>query len=232
MLRPAADGTYEVGTTRGPARVHLRAAVGRKVRATLVLGHGAGRGTDTADLQAIATELPASGVTVVLVDQPWVVAGRRVATPAATLDDGWIQVLAWLRDNGIVTKRARLTVGGRSTGARVACRTAAAVDADALLLLAFPLLPPAARKDPERAAKALDIRVGEWQSAGERPVVLVQGERDAFGSPDEVLTALAALGLPRPEVVAVAGADHSLRLRTPGAREALVAAALRATLGD
>jgi hypothetical protein len=208
----------------------VRAAVGRQVRATLVLGHGAGRGTDTADLQAIATELPASGVTVVLVDQPWVVAGRRVAAPATTLDDGWIQVLAWLRDNAIVTKSARLTVGGRSTGARVACRTAAAVDAGALLLLAFPLLPPAARKDPERAAKARGIRLGELQSVGERPVVLVQGERDAFGSPAEVLTAVAGLELPPPMVVAVPGADHSLRLRTPATREVLVAAARRATL--
>ncbi|MEO6822617.1 MAG: alpha/beta family hydrolase [Candidatus Nanopelagicales bacterium] len=221
-----------MGTTRGTARVHLRTAVGRRVQATLVLGHGAGRGTDTADLQAIATELPASGVTVVLVDQPWVVAGRRVAAPAATLDDAWIQVLAWLRDNRIVTERARLTVGGRSTGARVACRTAAAVDADALLLLAFPLLPPASRKDPERAARASAIRLGEWRAAGERSVVLVQGERDAFGSPADVLAALAELDLAQPVLVAVPGADHSLRLRTSAAREALITAALRATLGE
>lgn len=193
-----------------------------------MLGHGAGRGTDSADLQAIAADLPAAGVSVVLVDQPWVVAGRRVAAPAAALDDAWVQVLAWLRAHDVVT--GRLTVGGRSTGARVACRTAAVLEADALLLLAFPLRPPAARKDPERAAKAAAVRLAEWQAVGARPVVLVQGERDAFGAPADVVAALAGRGLPEPAVVAVPGADHSLRVRTPQVRELIVAAALRATL--
>ena len=72
-------------------------------------------------------------------------------------------------------------MGGRSTGARVACRTAAAVGAAALLLLAFPLRPPTARKDPGRAEAAAAVRLAEWASAGPRPVVLVQGERDPFG---------------------------------------------------
>lgn len=196
----------------------------------LVLGHGAGRGTDTADLQAIAHELPTSGVSVVLVDQPWVVAGRRVAAPAAALDDTWVQVLEWLRARGVLAPRARLTVGGRSTGARVACRTAAAVRADALLLLAFPLSPPSSRKDPQRAAMAVDVRLAEWQAVGDRPVGLVQGERDAFGSPADVLAALAGRGLREPDLTAVPGADHSLRLSTAATRDLLVAAALRATL--
>lgn len=196
-----------------------------------MLGHGAGRGTDTEDLQAIAAELPAAGVSVALVDQPWVVAGRRVAAPAGALDDAWVQVLAWLRAQEVVTTGRRLTVGGRSTGARVACRTAAAVEADALLLLSFPLLPPAARKDPARAMTATAVRLAEWQRVGERPVVLVQGERDPFGAPADVVAALAGRGLPQPAVVAVPGADHSLRLRTTGARELVVTAALRACVG-
>jgi predicted alpha/beta-hydrolase family hydrolase len=184
------------------------------------------------DLQAIAAGLPAAGVTVVLVDQPWVVAGRRVAAPAGTLDDAWVQVLAWLRDDGLVSGRARLTVGGRSTGARVACRTASAVGAETLLLLAFPLLPPSARKDPARAQKARAIRLGELQAVGDRPVVLVQGDRDAFGSPADVRAAVVGAGLPGPRVVALPDADHSIRLSTPQLRSTLLGAALAATLDE
>ena len=198
----------------------------------MVLGHGAGRGTDTADLLALAAGLPAQGVTVVLVDQPWVLAGRRVASPARHLDDAWTEVLAWLRASGQLPAGAALVVGGRSTGARVACRTAAAVDAQALLLLAFPLRPPSARKDPGKVAAAAEVRLAEWASAAPRPVVLVQGERDPFGSGPDVVAAVSGYGLPAPELVAVPGADHGLSPRAgPAAAEVatlVVAAGLRA----
>ena len=204
--------------------MHLFAAA--RPGAALVLGHGAGRGVDTADLQAIARELPGSGTTVVLVDQPWVLAGRRVAAPAASLDDAWIQVLAGLRTGDLAG--LPLVVGGRSTGARVACRTAAAVEADGALLLAFPLCPPASRKDPDRAAAALAVRRGELALLGDRPVTLVQGERDAFGSGEQVLSELDPA---HAELFAVPGADQSLRVRGRGQPEAdkvVVGAALRA----
>ena len=146
-------------------------------------------------------------------DQPWVLAGRKVASPARHLDDAWTEVIAWLRTDGTLGVDAALVVGGRSTGARVACRTAAAVGAAALLLLAFPLRPPTARKDPGRAEAAAAVRLAEWASAGPRPVVLVQGERDPFGSGPDVVAAVVDHGLPAPELVAVPGADHGLSPR-------------------
>jgi predicted alpha/beta-hydrolase family hydrolase len=179
-------------------------------RAWLVLGHGAGRGTDTSDLVHLATALPPLGVTVLRVDQPWVVAGRRVAAPAGHLDACWTEVLSRLRETGELG--SPLIVGGRSTGARVACRTAGAVGADAVLLLAFPLRPPSTRKDPAKAETAVAVRLGELCSVGEIPVVVAQGDRDAFGSGDDLLLAVSAAGPPHLEVALVAGADHSLRV--------------------
>lgn len=191
-----------------------------------MLGHGAGRGTDTTDLVHLATELPPLGVTVVRVDQPWVVAGRRVAAPPAALDACWTEVMGALRAAGELP--SPLVVGGRSTGARVACRTAVAVGADALLLLAFPLRPPSSRKDPAKAAAAVAVRLGELGSVGEIPVVVAQGDRDAFGSGEDLLLALAADGPPNFELVMVEGADHALRVG-PGPQDSvgsqLVAAA-------
>jgi uncharacterized protein len=212
-----------VETEHGAARVSTFLPDGA-ARAAIALGHGAGRGTDTPDLQAIAAALPAADVAVVLIDQPWVVAGRRIAAPAARLDAAWTQVVAWLLADG-VTDGIPLVVGGRSTGARVACRTAAATGAAALLLLSFPLTPPGVRKDPGRAARSREVRLQEWSRVGDRPVVLVQGDRDAFGSGPDVLAALAAAGSPAPELVSVPGADHSLRSRAADAAAAQVVAA-------
>lgn len=169
-----------------------------------------------------------------LADQPWVVAGRRVAAPARTLDDGWCDVVDWLRRSGELPDGRPLVVGGRSTGARVACRTAEAVAADSLLLLAFPLCPPSSRKDPTKAAAAVDVRLGEWERSLPRPVVLVQGDRDPFGSGADVVAALAGRGLPTPDLVAVPDADHGLAPRRATTAEQvaalLVDAALRAVV--
>lgn len=188
----------------------------------MVLGHGAGKGTDTSDLQLLASALPTHGIAVVLVDQPWVLAGRRVAAPARQLDAAWGAVLATLRDEGRV--RGPLVSGGRSTGARVACRTATLVAADALLLLAFPLCPPSSRRDPARSEAAMAVRLGELTAAAPRPVVIAQGDKDAFGAASVLATLVAA------EVVAVPGADHSLRVRehADAVATALEAAARRA----
>ena len=177
-----------IDTPAGEARVEIRSAT--SPRLTLVLGHGAGGGIGARDLEALAEALPARGITVVRVEQPWHVAGRRVAAPPPTLDVAWSAVLAELDIAG------RLVVGGRSAGARVACRTAAAVGAVGALALAFPLHPPGR---PETS------RLPELIGAGV-PTLVVQGERDAFGGP-VAFPSDGAFALRR-----VPFADHSMRV--------------------
>ncbi|HEX7187008.1 MAG TPA: alpha/beta family hydrolase [Actinomycetes bacterium] len=198
-----------VGTPAGPARVHL--AVAATPVATLVLGHGAGGGIEAPDLAVLAKLLPARGITVVRVEQPWRVAGRKVATAPSTLDRAWVAVLAALDLRGPVV------TGGRSAGARVACRTALQVGATGVVALAFPLHPPGR---PERS------RLSELEECGV-PALVVQGERDPFGG---------AEAFPRkrrsPYVVhAVPGADHSFRV-TGGHDRGGTLAALTVAVGD
>ncbi|MDF2144174.1 alpha/beta family hydrolase [Knoellia sp. p5-6-4] len=166
----------EVDTPPGTAR----ATVHRPARAvgTLVLGHGAGGHGWSGDLVAVTEALTADGWAVVLVDQPWRLAGKKVAKPPPTLDAAWVPVLAALTAGRGALPRP-LVVGGRSAGARVACRTAEQVGADAVLCLSFPLHPPG-KPESSRAEELLTpIRAG-------LPVHVVQGERDPFGTPDEV----------------------------------------------
>jgi uncharacterized protein len=173
----------EVDTPQGTAR----ATVHRPPRAvgTVVLGHGAGGQGWSGDVIAVADALTADGWAVVLVDQPWRLAGKKVATPPKTLDAAWVPVVT-----ALVTGRGALprplVVGGRSAGARVACRTAEQVGADAVLCLSFPLHPPG-KPESSRAEELLTpIRAG-------LPVHVVQGERDPFGTPDEVRTEVRAV---------------------------------------
>jgi predicted alpha/beta-hydrolase family hydrolase len=169
----------EIDTPVGMARAHLTRP--DRPAGALVLGHGAGGGIEAPDLVAM-TSLTDDGWLVVRVEQPWRVAGRRIATPPAQLDTAWLAVLG-----ALTTGRGRLpgplVVGGRSAGARVACRTAAEVGASAVLALSFPLHPPG-RPEKSRADEARLVT-----DAG-RPLVVIQGERDAFGGPDEVRAAL------------------------------------------
>lgn len=197
-------GHRTIPTEVGDARVDVRPARGRR-RLTLVLGHGAGGGIDAPDLRALATALPARGIAVVRVEQPWRVAGRRVAAPPATLDRAWLAVLAELATRG------RLAVGGRSAGARVACRTATAVGAEACVALAFPLHPPGR---PERSRHDELLGVGV-------PTLVVQGERDVFGGPEAFPRRRGrAGGSPPPyELRPVPGADHSFRVPKAGDQE-------------
>ncbi|GAB3355616.1 alpha/beta hydrolase family protein [Modestobacter lapidis] len=188
-----AVGPREVGTPLGPARVH-RDEPDHDPRGTLVLGSGAGGGVAAADLTALAAGAAAAGWRVLRVDQPWRVAGKRIAPAPPRLDEGWTAVLAGLRADGDLA--GALVLGGRSAGARVACRTAAEQCADGVLALAFPLHPPGR---PEKS------RAGELRGVGV-PLLVVQGERDAFGRPGEVT---AALGGHPGEVRAVPG-DHAL----------------------
>jgi predicted alpha/beta-hydrolase family hydrolase len=171
----------DLRTPVGMARAHLWRP--SRPRGAVVLGHGAGGSSWSADLQAL-TSLSGDGWCVVLVEQPWRVAGRRVAVPPAQLDVAWLAVMAELTAGRGALPRP-LVVGGRSAGARVACRTAAAVGADAVLALSFPLFPPG-RPERSRASEALLVT-----AAGTR-LAVIQGEKDPFGTPEDVRTALGA----------------------------------------
>ena len=215
----------EIGTPLGPARVHVaRPAAGTTVGAqtagpagTLLLGHGAGGGIAAADLQAVARRALAQGWVVGLVEQPWRVAGRKVATPPAQLDLGWTAVVAGL-DSGRGRLPRPFAFGGRSAGARVACRLAGPLGAVAVVALGFPLHPPGR---PERSR--FDELAGAL-TAG-LPVLIAQGERDAFGTPDEVRAALAGLrpAVRRRAVLAAVPGDHGLKGGAGAAADAVEA---------
>jgi predicted alpha/beta-hydrolase family hydrolase len=133
----------DLETPHGPARAHLHLA--DSPIAALVLGHGAGGSVTAPDLVAATQAALAGGVSVALVEQPYRVAGRRSAPPAAKLDEAWTAVIEQLGAGDLAG--LPLITGGRSSGARVACRTAAQVKAAGVLCLAFPLHPP--RRSPD-----------------------------------------------------------------------------------
>jgi uncharacterized protein len=158
----------EIDTEAGTARVTWHEA--RDARWVLAVSHGAGGGVEARDLQALAAVLPAHGVTVALVEQPWRVAGKKLAPAPKTLDVGWRGLWPALTGPGLP-----VIAGGRSAGARVACRTAQELGAAAVLALSFPLHPPG---KPEKS------RAGELLGAGV-PTLVVQGGNDTFGRPEE-----------------------------------------------
>jgi predicted alpha/beta-hydrolase family hydrolase len=189
--------------------VHIHPA--EEAVGALVLGHGAGGGVEAPDLVAATGAGLSQGFSVALVEQPYRVAGKRSSPRAEQLDAAWIAVLDDLTAGDL--DGLPLFAGGRSAGARVACRTAEAVGAIGVLCLAFPLQPPA------RAGKAPSPSRQPELDAVQVPLLIVQGENDRFGRP--------AAG-PRREVVEVRG-DHSLR-SDPAAIEAAVARWLDLTL--
>ncbi|MEV7193425.1 alpha/beta family hydrolase [Streptomyces sp. NPDC093510] len=158
-----------VGTDAGTARITWHPAT-KKARFVLAVSHGAGGGIEARDLQALAAALPAHGVTVALVEQPWRVAGKKLAPAPKTLDTGWRGIWPALEKKGLP-----VISGGRSAGARVACRTAVELGAAAVLALSFPLHPPG---KPEKS------RADELLGAGV-PTLVVQGGNDPFGKPAE-----------------------------------------------
>lgn len=163
------DVTTEiVGTDAGDARVTWHPAP--EARLVLAVSHGAGGGIEARDLKALARVLPAHGVTVARVEQPWRVAGKKVAPAPKTLDVGWRGLWPALTAPGLP-----VISGGRSAGARVACRTAVELGAHAVLALSFPLHPPG---KPEKS------RAGELLGAGV-PTLVLQGGNDPFGKPEE-----------------------------------------------
>src|SRR5262249_20185178 len=124
----------EIETPAGPALGDVSMPPGELHR-LLVLGHGAGGGVDAPDLVAVSQAVRARGVAVALVTQPYRVAGRRAPAPATQLDEAWTAVVRAVRKRKLA--RVPLVVGGRSAGARVACRTAVAVGASGIVALAF-----------------------------------------------------------------------------------------------
>lgn len=187
--------TIEIKTEFGPARAELHCA--EEGAAVLLLGHGAGGGIGAEDLVAVTRAAQGAGVHVALVEQPYRVAGRRAPAPAKQLDAAWLTVV---EEVGARFDDLPLVFGGRSSGARVACRTASEGQAAAVLCLAFPEHPPG---KPEKSRQfELD--------AVEVPALVIQGERDPFGRPE-----------PRPhhELVVLKG-DHALKADLDGVARA------------
>ena len=197
----SAPGLVPFDTPHGPARVLIHAAPDPV--AALLLGHGAGGSLAAPDLQACAEVALAAGISVALVEQPYRVAGRRAPAPARQLDTAWLDVAEQLRAGPLAG--LPLLAGGRSSGARVACRTAAALGAAGVLCLAFPLrpVPRPGRPQQDRSPEldALDV-----------PVLVVQGDRDPFGIPES---------MPPLRTVARVPGTHTLRGELAGLRDAL-----------
>ena len=191
----------EVESPSGRARVYLHAA--DRPRAALVLGHGAGGGVEAPDLVAAREAALAEGVSVGLVEQPYRVAGRRSPAPAAQLDAAWLAVVSRFREREL--GGLPLLVGGRSLGARVACRTAGVTNAVAVVCLAFPLQPPqrtGSAPRPSRLAELDGVAV---------PTLVVQGTRDPFGIPPAN----------RQRTVVEVPGDHSLKGDLPAVAAAV-----------
>ena len=195
-----------VPTPHGDARLFKDRS--RTPFATLLLGHGAGGGVDSRDLEALAEGLPRNGISVVRMEQPWHVAGKRIAPRPQVLDACFVAAADKLR------VRTPLVVGGRSAGARSAARTAKQLGAAGFLALAFPLHPPGR---PERS------RLDELEAV-EVPVLVVQGERDPFGTPEEFPD--------KHDLTVVPGADHGFKVPKRGviSQEEAMAIIVEATL--
>jgi len=195
-----------VATPRGDARLLVRRA--KRPIAMLVLTHGAGGGVDAPDLVRLARTLPQQDISVTLVEMPWRVAGKKMAPAPAVIDTCYIAVLDNLRT------RSPLVVGGRSAGARSACRIARAAGARGVLALSFPLHPPGR---PEKS------RLAELQQARVRTLV-IQGENDPFGTPEEFPDDI--------DLALVPAADHSMKVAksAPLSQADALAVVLEATL--
>jgi uncharacterized protein len=195
-----------VATPRGEARVVARRA--KRPIATLVLTHGAGGGIGAPDLMRLARTLPQQDISVTLVEMPWRVAGKKLAPAPAVIDECFTAVLDTMR------MRSPLVVGGRSAGARSACRIARGAGARGVLALSFPLHPPG---KPEKS------RLPELLGAGV-PTLVVQGERDPFGTPEELPSGV--------DLAVVPEADHSLKVpkSAPLTQQEALAVVLEATL--
>jgi predicted alpha/beta-hydrolase family hydrolase len=186
----------EVDTPQGQGRLFLDLA--DRPNSILVLGHGAGGGVGSVDLELLARSLPGLGTSVVRFEQPWRTAGRKTGAPPPRLDEAWVAALEWLSSQDWA--QHPLVVGGRSAGARVACRTAAETNAAAIVCLAFPLHLPGR---PQKSRL-------EELSAPAVPRLVLQGSKDTFGTADEIRAAIS--NVTGVTVVELPGADHGFRI--------------------
>jgi predicted alpha/beta-hydrolase family hydrolase len=195
-----------VRTPQGDARLVVRRA--KRPLATLVLTHGAGGGIDAPDLERLARTLPQQDVSVTLVEMPWRVAGKKLAPRPPVIDECYRAALDAMR------MRSPLVLGGRSAGARSACRIAREVGARGVLALSFPLHPPG-KPEKSRLDELLGAKV---------PSLVVQGGNDPFGRPEEFP--------PSVELTEVPDADHSFKVpkSAPITRDEALAIILGATL--
>ncbi|MFF0488908.1 alpha/beta family hydrolase [Nocardia sp. NPDC004068] len=178
-----------IETSAGPAEIELDRP--RRAGALLVLTHGSGGGVDAKDLLVVRDRAVELGVAVARVTQPYRVAGRRAPGSAVAQDAAWAEIVAALRKK---VRRVPLIQGGRSNGARVACRTAVPLGAKGVVALSFPLHPPG---KPEKSRRA---ELSAASAAIE--VLVINGARDPFGVPDPADAA---------EVKVIAGQAHSFR---------------------
>jgi predicted alpha/beta-hydrolase family hydrolase len=199
--------SLQIETPHGVAVAHLHPVP--EPRGALVLGHGASGGVTAPDLVTATEAAQAEGFAVALVEQPYRVAGRRAPAPAHQLDAAWTAVVEHLADGELAG--LPLVTGGRSLGARVACRTAAATGAVGVLCLAFPLQPRSRAGAAPRPSRLEEL------DAVTVPTLVVQGSRDMFGRPP---------GSARRTVVLVS-ADHGLKTDLEA-----VAAAIRGWLAE
>ncbi|MDN5892946.1 MAG: hydrolase [Nocardioides sp.] len=195
-----------IDTPHGPARLHTSRS--RRPIATLLVSHGAGAGVDTPDLVALARSLPPQGVTVHRLEQPWKVAGRKVATAPPTLDAALRAVANQIRP------RTPMVLGGRSAGARSAARSARDLGAAGVLALSFPLHPPG-RPEKSRIEELRGVPV---------PSLVIQGSRDPMGAPEDFPAGT--------NLVEIPGGDHSFKLlkSAPLSEQEVLAMIVEATL--
>ncbi|MEN1975829.1 alpha/beta hydrolase family protein [Cellulomonas sp. P4] len=190
----------DLDTPQGTARAHLHLPPGAApAPGALVLGHGAGGGVGAPDLLAVTALATGLGLAVALVEQPYRVAGKRVGPRPAALDEAWCAAVAGVRDR---LPGVPLVTGGRSAGARTACRTASATGAAGVLCLAFPTQPPGRPDLPSRLPELETPQV---------PVLVVQGATDPYGVPPQA---------PGRRVVVVRG-DHGLKADLPAVTAAV-----------
>ncbi len=206
----------DVPTSLGPGRLTVSEAA--EPRGIVWLGHGAGGGIGALDLTALAKHLPEHGFTVARYEQPWRVAGKKIAPRPATLDIAWRETAPAVAE---LAAGLPIVFGGRSAGARVACRTADELGAAAVVCLAFPLHPPG-KPEATRLPELLLPSV---------PVLVLQGDRDTFGSASDVQRDVG--DHPAIRVVPVGGADHSMKVLASSPLTARdVAALVTASVAD
>lgn len=200
-MRKAPARIVEVATQGGVARVEVD-GVASRARFLLVLTHGAGGGVGSPDLLAARDAAIGLGGLVARVLQPYRVRGASAPGSAVRQDEAWVEIIAALRKRA---PKVPLVQGGRSNGARVACRTAADVDARGVVTLAFPLHPPGA------TGKSRVEELRQPRDAG-IPVLVVNGERDPFGIPDSKDVN---------HLVVVPGETHAMKGHTAVIRDAI-----------